>query len=131
MPFDALIPWAEDLERQLDPVSRLAHWIGHEPDAWQVNAFTTRATEVAMRVGRQSGKTSVLAARAVEELHIPDTLTICVAPAERQAKIIAREIGQQLRRTDLIITRSTLTELEMSNGARVVALPSTSDTIRG
>jgi len=131
MPFDALHGWCAGLERDLDPATRLRHWIGHEPDAWQVNAFTTRATEVAMRVGRQSGKTSVLAARAVEELHIPDTLTICVAPAERQAKIIAREIGQQLRRTDLIITRSTLTELEMSNGARVVALPSTSDTIRG
>jgi len=131
MPFDALIPWCEDLERKLDPSIRLAHWIGHEPDEWQVEAFNTRAPEVALRVGRQAGKTSVLAARAVEELHIPESLTICVAPAERQAKIIAREIGRQLQRTELVITRSTLTELEMSNGARVVALPSTSDTIRG
>lgn len=131
MPFDALHDWCVGLERDLDPVARLSHWIGHEPDPWQVEAFTTQASEIALRVGRQAGKTSVLAARAVEELHVPDSLTICVAPAERQAKIIAREIGQQLRRTDLVITRSTLTELEMSNGARVVALPSTSDTIRG
>ncbi|UWQ15679.1 terminase family protein [Aliiroseovarius sp. M344] len=131
MPFDALHDWCVGLERYLDPVARLSHWIGHAPDPWQVEAFTTQASEIALRVGRQAGKTSVLAARAVEELHVPDSLTICVAPAERQAKIIAREIGQQLRRTDLVITRSTLTELEMSNGARVVALPSTSDTIRG
>jgi hypothetical protein len=131
MPFDALLPWFEDLERQLDPAARLAHWIGHEPDPWQVEMFSTRASEVACRFSRQAGKTSVLAARAVEELHVPESLTICIAPAERQAKIIAREIGRQLRRTDLVITRSTLTELEMSNGARVVALPSTSDTIRG
>ncbi|QPM89117.1 terminase large subunit domain-containing protein [Pseudooceanicola algae] len=131
MPFDALIPWFQDLERQLDPEARLAHWMQHPPDPWQVEAFTTAASEIAMRVGRQSGKTSVLAARAVEELHVPNSLTICVAPAERQAKIIAREIGQQLQRTDLLIARSTLTELEMANGARVVALPSTSDTIRG
>ncbi|MBU2982166.1 terminase family protein [Lentibacter algarum] len=131
MPFDALIPWCAELERSLDPAARLRHWIGHEPDPWQIDAFTTQATEVALRVGRQAGKTSVLAARSVEELHIPDSLTICVAPAERQAKIIAREIGRQLKRTELVITRSTLTELEMSNGARVVALPSTSDTIRG
>ncbi|TDL78118.1 hypothetical protein E2L08_12525 [Palleronia sediminis] len=131
MPFDALLPWFDDLERQLDPKARLAHWIGHKPDPWQVEMFTTRASEVACRVSRQAGKTSVLAARSVEELHIPESLTICIAPAERQAKIIAREIGRQLRRTDLVITRSTLTELEMSNGARVVALPSTSDTIRG
>jgi hypothetical protein len=54
-----------------------------------------------------------------------------VAPAERQAKIIAREIARQLRNTQLIVTRSTLTEIELSNGARVIALPSTSDTIRG
>ena len=131
MPFDGFAHWCIGLERDLDPSARLAHWIGHEPDQWQVNAFTTRATEVAMRVGRQSGKTSVLAARAVDELHIPDSLAICVAPSERQAKIIAREIGQQLRRTSLVITRSTQTELEMSNGARVIALPSTSETIRG
>lgn len=131
MPFDALILWAEDLERQLDPVARLSHWMGHAPDPWQVEAFTTRATEVALRVGRQSGKTSVLAARAVEELHVPESLTLCVAPAERQAKIIAREIGRQLQRTSLVITRPTQTELEIANGARVIALPSTSDTIRG
>lgn len=131
MPYDALVPWCEELERSLDPTARLAHWIGHEPDPWQVEAFTTDASEVALRVGRQAGKTSVLAARAVEELHIPESLTICVAPAERQAKIIAREIGRQLQSTDLHITRPTQTELELSNGARVVALPSTSDTIRG
>ncbi len=131
MPLDALIPWAEDLERQLDPAARLAHRIGHEPDPWQIEAFTTRAPEVALRVGRQSGKTSVLAARAVEELHVPESLTLCIAPAERQSRIIAREIGRQLQRTDLLITTPNKTEIEMANGARVIALPSTSDTIRG
>lgn len=131
MPFDRLLPWFDQLERALDPKARLAHWMGHEPDPWQFEAFTTRATEVAMRVGRQSGKTSVLAARAVEELHVPESLTLCIAPAERQAKIIAREVGRQIRRTDAVITRSTMTELELANGARMIALPSTSDTIRG
>ena len=129
--FDGFTAWARELERTLDPRARLAHWMGHEPDDWQVEMFTTRASEVACRVGRQSGKTSVLAARAVEELHVPESLSLCIAPAERQAKIISREIGRQLRRTDLVITRSTLTEVEVSNGARVIALPSTSDTIRG
>jgi len=132
MPFDAgFLDWCTGLERDLDPSARLAHWIGHEPDTWQVEAFTTRTPEVALRVGRQSGKTSVLAARAVEELHIPESLTICVAPAERQAKIIAREIRRQLDRTGLVIDRPTQTEIELQNGARIVALPSTSDTIRG
>jgi len=131
MLFDALQSWCADLERLLDPAARLAHWMGHEPDPWQLEAFTTQASEIALRVGRQAGKTSMLAARAVEEMHIPNSLTICVAPAERQAKIIAREIGRQVRETELLITRPTQTELELSNGARVVALPSTSDTIRG
>lgn len=126
-----LIPWLEVLERSLDPRARLGHWLGHEPDDWQVELFSTRAPEVACRVGRQSGKTSVLAARAVEELHIPESLTLCIAPAERQARIIAREVGRQVRRTDLKPERATLTELEFSNGSRVIALPSTSDTIRG
>lgn len=131
MRFDALLPWFDELERALDARARLAHWMGHEPDEWQLEAFTTRATEVALRVGRQSGKTSVLAARAVEELHVAESLTLCIAPAERQAKIIAREVGRQIRRTPLVITRSTMTELELANGARMIALPSSSDTIRG
>ncbi len=131
MPLDGFTDWLRAVERDLDPVCQLRHWMGHEPNEWQVETFTTPSPEVALRVGRQSGKTSVLAARAVKELHIPDSLTLCIAPAERQAKIIAREIGQQLRHTELTITRSTLTELEMSNGARCIALPSTSDTIRG
>jgi len=38
----------------LDGRARLRHWIGHEPDDRQVNAFSTRSTEVAKRVGRPS-----------------------------------------------------------------------------
>ncbi|WP_170571168.1 terminase large subunit domain-containing protein [Ruegeria atlantica] len=131
MPFDALVPWCEDLERSLDPSARLAHWIGHRPDQWQLDAFLSKSSEVALRVCRQAGKTSVLAARAVEELHVPESLTICIAPAERQSKIIAREISRQLRKTYLNTIRPNQTEIEMSNGARVVALPGSSDTIRG
>lgn len=109
MPLDALQDWCASLERDLSPEARLAHWIGHEPDPWQIEAFSTRSLEVALRVGRQSGKTSVLAARALEELHVPESLTICIAPAERQAKIIAREVSRQLQRTDLVVTRSWTT----------------------
>ena len=65
MPFDALRDWCVSLERHLDPGARLHHWIGHAPDPWQVEAFTTKASEIALRVGRQAGKTSVLAARAL------------------------------------------------------------------
>jgi len=54
MAFDALIPWCENLERKLDPTARLQHGIGHEPDPWQVEAFMTRAPEIALRVGRQA-----------------------------------------------------------------------------
>jgi hypothetical protein len=131
MPFDSLLPWFDALERELDPRARLAHWMGHPPDDWQVEAFTSHASEVALRVGRQCGKTSVLAARAVQELHVPESLTICVAPVERQAKIIAREVGRQILRTGLVVTRSSMTELEIANSARMLALPSTADTIRG
>lgn len=56
MPFDTLHDWCVGLERDLDPVARLSHWIGHAPDPWQVEAFTTQATEIALRVCRQAGK---------------------------------------------------------------------------
>ena len=96
MAFDTLHDWCVGLERDLDPVARLSHWIGHAPDPWQVEAFTTQASEIALRVGRQAGKTSVLAARAAEELHVPDSLTICVAPAERQGVVMLEGVTDHL-----------------------------------
>ena len=136
MPFDALLPWLDDLERRLDPGALMAHFLSLElgrpatPDPFQVEAITSTAATVALRIARQSGKSCVLAARGVMELQKGGT-TICLAPAERQTREITRKVGLYLRGTDMVVERATQTEIEVNTGGRFIAVPATGATIRG
>ena len=99
-------------------------------DAFQVEAITSTAPIVAMRICRQAGKSCVLATRAVMELEKGGTV-IAVAQAERFAKELARKVAIYLRGTDMLTERSTLTEIEVNTGGRFIAVPASSATIRG
>lgn len=134
--FDALQDWCRDLERRLDPSALMAHFLSLElgreatPDPFQVEAITSTASTVALRIARQSGKSCVLAARGVMELQRGGT-TICLAPAERQTREITRKVGLYLRGTDMVIERATQTEIEVNTGGRFIAVPASGATIRG
>lgn len=138
MPFDALVPWIEDLERRLDPAALMAHFLSLElgreakPDDWQVEAVTSNhpGGTTCLRVARQAGKSCVLATRGVLDLERGGT-TICLAPAERQTREITRKVALYLRGTDMVIERATQTEIEVNTGGRFIAVPATGATIRG
>lgn len=133
MPYDGadFLRWLEDLERRLDPVVQLRHFLdGKEPDAWQAEALTSTAQTLAIRVCRQAGKSEVLAAVGVQELQAAGTV-IALCPAERQVRELVRKVSANLRKTDLLVERATLQELETSNGGRFIAVPASSATIRG
>ena len=136
MPFDEFSHWCHGLERRLDPAARMSHFLSLElgqnvvADDFQIEAITSRAPMVAMRVCRQAGKSCVLATRAVMELERGGTV-IAVAQAERFAKELARKVAIYLRGTDMVTERSTLTEIEVNTGGRFIAVPASSATIRG
>lgn len=136
MPFDEFTRWCQGLERHLDPAARMSHFLSLElgqevvADAFQVEAITSTAPIVAMRICRQAGKSCVLATRAVMELEKGGTV-IAVAQAERFAKELARKVAIYLRGTDMVTERSTLTEIEVNTGGRFIAVPASSATIRG
>lgn len=136
MPFDEFTHWCQGLERHLDPAARMSHFLSLElgqdvvADAFQVEAITSTAPIVAMRICRQAGKSCVLATRAVMELEKGGTV-IAVAQAERFAKELARKVAIYLRGTDMVTERSTLTEIEVNTGGRFIAVPASSATIRG
>ena len=119
MPFDEFSQWCQGLERRLDPAARMSHFLSLElgqnvvADDFQIEAITSRAPMVAMRVCRQAGKSCVLATRAVMELERGGTV-IAVAQAERFAKELARKVAIYLRGTDMVTERSTLTEIEVN-----------------
>ena len=128
--LDALAAWLAPLYERLDPVLRFERFIDGAADAWQRRALASTAATMALRVCRQAGKSSVLAALAIGAMERGKTVLV-LAPAERQAKELARKVVSFLPKTLLVVERSTLTELELSNGGRLICVPASGATIRG
>lgn len=130
MPFDGFTTWLSDLERRLDPVAQMAHFLDGTPDPWQAEAIMSNAPTLALRVCRQAGKSEVLGTLGVQELQRGGT-TIALCPAERQVRELVRKVSFNLRKTDLIVERATQQEIEVNSGGRFIAVPASSATIRG
>lgn len=130
MPFDQFTSWLTDLERRLDPVAQMTHFLSGPPDPWQVEAITSTAATVAMRVCRQAGKSEALSTMGVMELQRGGT-TIALCPAERQVRELTRKVTAHLRKTDLVVERATMQEIEVNSGGRFIAVPASGATIRG
>lgn len=122
--------WLLSLEERLDPVLLFERFIGNAADGWQARLLRSASPTVAIRVCRQAGKSCCLATLAIIEMRRGGTVLV-LAPSERQAREIARKCREYLPKTDLIVERSTQTEMETSNGARLICVPSTGATIRG
>jgi hypothetical protein len=103
--------WLLSLEERLDPVILFERFVENEADPWQRQVLLSTSSTIALRVCRQAGKSC--------------------CPAERQAKELARKVREYLPKTDLAVERSTQTEIECSNGSRLICVPSTGATIRG
>lgn len=137
MPLDAsaYIDFLDLVAGDNDPALQMTRFLqteipNAEADPWQVEAFSSDAETTCLLVCRQAGKSCVLAARGVRELE-RGGIVVATAPAERQVKEITRKVSRYLKATNLTIERSTLTEIETSNGGRWIAIPSSSDTVRG
>tara|TARA_Y100000310_G_scaffold1909_1_gene2405 strand:- start:308 stop:1105 length:798 start_codon:yes stop_codon:yes gene_type:complete len=106
---------------------------GIHPDPWQRDVLESKGKRTIICCARQTGKTTIvgLLARHMAE-RIPDALILVVAPTFRQALVLFRQVKQlTLDRQQQGIVRDSATELELSNGSRMVALPGKDDTIRG
>lgn len=122
--------WLLSLEERLDPVLLFERFVGGNADEWQARVLRSVSPSVALRVCRQAGKSCCLATLAIIEMRRGGTVLV-ICPAERQAKELARKVREYLPKTDLAVERSTQTEIETSNGARLICVPSTGATIRG
>jgi hypothetical protein len=122
--------WLLSLEERLDPVLLFERFVGGRADEWQARLLRSASPTVAIRVCRQAGKSCSLATLAIIEMRRGGTVLV-ICPAERQAKELARKVREYLPKTDLHVERSTQTEIETANGARLICVPSTGATIRG
>jgi hypothetical protein len=131
---------AETLARALvdppampDPIA-LFRATGAEPDPWQRDVLTSRAGRILMNCSRQSGKSTVAATIGVyEALALPGSLVLLLSPSLRQSQELFKKclhayIGGGRAVPPDSETALTLT---LSNGSRIVSLPSAEQRIRG
>ena len=126
------IPWAADLARAIDPVV-LMQDIGFEPDPWQARALRSRAKRMLLLASRQSGKSTVTSCIALHQaLYQPGSLTLLLAPVERQSEELFRKVLFAYWRLGRPVPprRELALSLELENGSRIVALPGKEANIR-
>ena len=111
---------------------------GLEPDGWQEAVLASQASRILLACGRQVGKSTAVAVLTAHQLlYRPGALSLIVAPAQRQSVERLRFVSELLHRLgsegsiSADDTDSSATTIECKNGSRAVALPGSSDTIRG
>ena len=123
---------ARDLSRALTPASIMLE-AGFTPDQWQSDLLISEHPRHLLCCSRQSGKSTVTAALAVQTMLFNPGLVLAVAPSERQSKELylkAKDIYLKLENVPDIIQESTKS-MELDNGSRLIALPGNEQNIRG
>lgn len=119
------------LAKALDPVA-MAPDLGMVPDEWQADLLRNEHHRVLLNIHRQGGKSTTCAVVAAHRAQFsPDSLILCVAPVERQAKLLFRKIKHHLKAMGVPLATESATSLTLANGSEVVCVPGNADTVRG
>lgn len=117
----------------LDPVAWAHTYVDFELDQWQRAVLRSDTKRKIYNCGRQSGKSTVAAIKALHRaIYRPGSLILLVSPSQRQSSELFRKV-QDLY--DALDKRPRLAEdnklsLATGPGSRVVSLPSSEHTIR-
>src|SRR5271170_5194131 len=122
-----------DIAYQIDPALWVRKVLGVEPAPWQAQFLRApRGASILALTARQVGKTTAAAwAIAHYMLFTPGGLSVIACPAQRQSKEAVRRVRDILIKVGAELRGDNIYELELKNGSRVLALPSTDDSIRG
>ena len=116
-----------------DPV-RFAIASGFRPDRWQAAFLRSGKKHRMLNCSRQVGKSTVVAYGAAHRaIYVPGSLILLLSPGERQSMELMRKVYAVVHsapdRPALVST--ALTQMEFSNGSRILALPGKEETVRG
>ena len=123
----------KDLQRALDPVE-FSRYVGIEPDEWQADVLRYEGKRLLLNCSRQSGKSTTTATKALHTgIYKPKSLILLVSPSLRQSQELFRKVKDAYEAMD---TRPGLLEdnrlsMVLTNGSRIVSLPSDQSTVRG
>jgi hypothetical protein len=127
--------FAHDLLAALDPCALAARAGFPALDPWQQDVLRSPAPRLLLDCCRQSGKSTVTALLAAHEaLYHPGSLALLLSPSERQSQELFRKVVAAYHALGRPMPPESETTLwiELESGARVVALPgSTERTVRG
>lgn len=117
----------------LDPAC-LARDCGLEPDPWQLKVLRSESPRALLLCSRQTGKSTTTALLALHTiLFQPGSLVLLLSPSQRQSGELFRKVMGFYRDLGRPVPaeQATALTLTLTNGSRVVSLPSTEETIRG
>lgn len=123
-----------DLARALDPSRIMAAGVDGEPDPWQNDVLRGNGDRTLMLVTRQGGKSTTIAAKALHRaVYTPGSLTLLVAPSQRQSSELFAKVTGLYRANDrpVGVDKVSALRMTMKNGSRILALPGSEKTIRG
>ncbi len=116
-----------------DPVAFATERLNFTPDPWQADLLRSDSKYIALNCSRQSGKSTSTAALAVWTALYDPGLILLISPSLRQTKELFGKVSGFLK--DLApapeLTEDNKISCTLANGARIVALPGDSGTVRG
>ena len=122
-----------EIAYRVDPVLWVREVLGEEPAPWQEELLRApRGASILALTARQSGKTTAAAwAMAHAAVFMPRSLSVVACPAQRQSAEAVRRVCEMLLKAGAKLTSDNVYGLEIANGARVLALPGSDDSVRG
>src|SRR5664280_607818 len=122
-----------EIAYRVDPVLWVRDVLGVESAPWQDELLRApRGASILALTARQSGKTTAAAwALAHAAVFVSGSLSVVACPAQRQSAEAVRRVREMLLKAGAKLTSDNVYGLEIANGARVLALPGSEDSIRG
>ena len=122
-----------ELAYRVDPALWVREVLRVTPTAWQEKFLRApRGASILALTARQVGKTTTAAwAIAHWMLFTPGSLSVIGCPAQRQSAEAVRRVREVLKTVGAKFKSENVYGLELENGSRVLALPSSDDSIRG
>ncbi len=116
-----------------DPVAFARDKLNFTPDAWQADLLRSESKYIALNCSRQSGKSTSTAALAVWTALYDPGLILLISPSLRQTKELFGKVSGFLKELAPApeLVEDNRISCTLANGARIVALPGDSSTVRG
>ncbi len=123
---------AVTMEDYASPSLWAAKALGLELDDWQAEIMETEANRICVVASRQSGKSTVTAARAAYTARTnPGFRIVLVSPTFRQSSALRTKVVGCLQRAEVHYGQSR-EEIRLLNGSSIIALPGDDpDKVRG